>query len=85
MPKSTHICDKCNKEFKTKLKLNSHLKNKYGCSEKLNCDRCGIYFKSAYHLHIHKNKKNKCKNIMLNMSIKALEMDLNDLSIQYFK
>jgi uncharacterized C2H2 Zn-finger protein len=81
MPKTTHICSKCDKTFTSKQNLNRHINNKYGCSKDLSCKRCGQIFNNRYILYKHMNKKNKCANVLTDMAIEALELDLSELYI----
>ncbi len=65
----TFICEKCNKLFKSKFNLNTHLNKKNPCDkikEKLKCNICNIEFERKNHKERHEKTEKHLKNITIN-------------------
>lgn len=65
----TFICEKCNKEFKSKYNLNVHLNKKIPCNkikEKIKCTICNIEFERKNHKEKHEKTEKHLKNITIN-------------------
>lgn len=60
---SQNLCEKCNRIFKNKAGLSSHLNMKRPCSQKLICEKCGKNFKSIYDLNKHLARKTSCESL----------------------
>jgi hypothetical protein len=54
-------CDKCDKDFKTKQNLETHLNRKNPCDLVHKCNHCEKIFNTKSKLIIHLNRKNPCK------------------------
>lgn len=54
------ICEKCNKGFRDKYKLQQHYKKKIPCDYKIQCNNCGKHFNTKQNLNRHINKQKKC-------------------------
>jgi hypothetical protein len=75
------ICNKCNKEFKTKQQLTIHNNRKKPCNIIIitKCEMCLIDFKTSQGLERHINRKNKCIKINLEERVKELEEQVKQL------
>jgi hypothetical protein len=69
-------CVKCNKEFKTKQKLNNHINRKIKCDNKIECNDCKREFKTKQLLRQHLNNKKSCKIVELEQRVEILELKL---------
>ena len=77
------ICNKCNKEFKTKQHYNNHLARKNPCVKQIyKCDNCLQEFKSNQYLNQHLNRKFKCQKIDLERKNIELKHQLEIVKIQ---
>lgn len=69
-------CNKCDKLFKTKQNLQSHISKKIPCDRDLKCERCFYTTTTKFNLDRHLNKKNKCKVINLEAENEILKLKL---------
>jgi hypothetical protein len=83
------ICEKCNKDFKTKYILIKHLNKKIPCDNVIKCENCLKEFKTNQHLQRHINRKNKCikvdlerENLELKNEILELKLDMSEKNKQ---
>jgi hypothetical protein len=58
-----HICNKCDKEFKTSQNLEKHINRINPCDLVHKCIRCEKIFNTKSKLIIHLNRKNPCKSV----------------------
>jgi uncharacterized C2H2 Zn-finger protein len=56
-----HLCNKCNKSFKSNYLLQKHLNRNLSCDEVLQCERCEKTFPTEKQMKQHLNRKNPCK------------------------
>lgn len=81
-----HKCVRCERVFKNKYNLQSHLHKKIPCDRVLRCDRCYYMASTIYHLNQHKNRKKKCNIINIQESEKdkeILKLKLQIAEIKY--
>lgn len=67
-------CDKCNKIFKTKQKLNNHINRKIKCDNKITCKHCDKEFKTKQLLKQHHETKKNCQTIKLENTLERVEL-----------
>jgi uncharacterized C2H2 Zn-finger protein len=78
---TNHICEKCNRNFKSKQGLVRHKTRIVPCDEPidLSCPICSKIFKSKFNLDRHKNKKNPCEKNIPKQITRTVEDELKIL------